>query len=577
MAEGERDRLAERLQDNLWFLAAEFEGSTTANTEEFADRLAATRLLSRYSTVLALVVLGASLLLLVLAGMGMTRTVLRPLEQFRSQVEAFAAGDRTGRPEPAGVAEIAEVGRAFDDMADQLGLSEKALTRQAFTDDLTGLPNRAHFLARLEQLVETTVASNGEALGHVLFVDLDNFKHVNDSLGHPSGDELLKHASGRLKQALRAGDVAARLGGDEFGILLPGTDLTTAEAITARVHAALSEPAVIGATAVTVSASVGIATIEPGSGSGSLLRDADADAAMYVAKAAGRNRHQLFSPEMHAAAVARMQTESELRRAVEHDELVLHYQPIVRLLDDGPYQVCSVEALVRWQHPQRGLLKPSAFLEVAVDTGLIEPIGVQLLHRACMDLAFFRQAAPQLTLSINLSARELHNPGLVDLVRQALLDAGLTGEALVVELTENDAVIDVSLAAVQLASLRSLGVRVALDDFGTGYSSLSYLQQLPIDALKIDRSFIPQITSNQKDFNLVDAILAMARALGLETVAEGIQDSEVQRTLTTMGCAYGQGYSICHPLPRTDLLDWLKTATTQPNTTGAFLPLGLSR
>jgi diguanylate cyclase (GGDEF)-like protein len=561
LGDEERHHLVDELQDILWAIAAALEGATSASTEEVASHVADAGALHQRSVALALLALSVSLLVLIVAGLGMTRGVLQPLERFRRQVEAFAAGDRTGRAEAEGVDEIQRVARSFNDMAGRLNASESALTRQAFTDDLTGLPNRADFLARLERLAAAATA-NGATAGYALFIDVDHFKNVNDSFGHAYGDQLLQQASRRLSKALRAGDVAARVGGDEFGILLPGASLRQAEEVAARVQQMLSEPVAVSATPLTMSVSVGIAAIEPGSDADTVLRNADV--AMYVAKAGGRNQHRVFSAEMHDAAVVRMQTESELRVAVQRDELVVHYQPIVRLLADEAYEVCSVEALVRWQHPERGLLMPGAFLDVAVETGLIEAIGAHVLRRTCTDLAVFRQTVPELSASVNMTARELHHPTLVDVVREALGAAGLPGDALIVELTESEAVVDVTLAAQRLAELRSLGVRVALDDFGTGYSSLSYLRQLPIDTLKVDRSFIGRISSSNKDFDLVDAVLAMSRALGLETVAEGIETHEVQRILTTMGFTYGQGYGICRPQPRDKLVQWLAAAVARP-------------
>ncbi len=570
-----RDHLILVVNAEAFAIAAALREATTEETEEVAGHLADARALHRRAAALATVALALSVVILVAAAVGLTRAVLRPLERFRRQVEAFAAGDRYGRAELQGVGEIREVTRSFNEMADRLHAGEVELTRQAFTDALTGLPNRAAFLERLTALAEAATRS-GTLAGCALFLDLDQFKTVNDSLGHDSGDELLREVGHRIVTTLRGGEVAARLGGDEFGVLLPGTDAAEAERVAARLLEAIGRPIVVSATPLAVGASVGIARIDPGSDPSDVLRNADV--AMYAAKADGRNQHRLFQPQMHAAAVARMRTENELRSALERDELVLHYQPVVRLSPGTAWQVSAVEALVRWRHPDRGLLAPSEFLDVAVDSGLIQVMGDKLLRRACSDVAAFRRISPRLAVSVNLTAQELHSGVIADRVTDAISAARIPHEALVIELTESEALTNAALATQRLTELRALGVRVAIDDFGTGYSSLSYLRQLPVDALKIDRAFVNRVTSDHKDFNLVDAILAMSRALGLETVAEGIETAEQLETLTAMGSTYGQGYHICKPQPRDELLAWLSAHDRGPVETPApFLPLGLSR
>jgi diguanylate cyclase (GGDEF)-like protein len=545
-----------RLQDTLWQLATDVNEISIANTHEVGEELDQARALREWAGLVAVAGLVGGLAVLAASAWGLARTALHPLEQFRRQVEGFADGDRVSRAQVTGVEEIRSVAVAFNAMADRLAASEIALTRQAFTDELTGLPNRAAFLTRLADLAAPSADNSAATAGCVLFLDLDRFKTVNDSLGHAYGDELLVAVSRRLTGALRSpADIAARLGGDEFAVLLPGAELPAAERVAQRLHTALADPLLVRGTSLTASASVGITRITAGSDVGGLLRNADV--AMYVAKAEGRNQHRVFTADMHTTALARLDTEQDLRAALDRDELVLHYQPVVALTPGGQPSVRSVEALIRWQHPQRGLLTPAAFLDVAVEAGLIEQIGTHVLRRACLELAEMRRVAPELTVAVNLTARELHSPQLLGHVRDALASAGLPPTALVVELTESETVADPTRAAARLTELRTLGVRVAIDDFGTGYSSLAYLRELPIDVLKIDRSFLQHITTNTRDRHLVDAVVAMSTALGFDTVAEGIEDPHQQELLARMGCSHGQGYGICRPQPPAELLTWL--------------------
>jgi diguanylate cyclase (GGDEF)-like protein/PAS domain S-box-containing protein len=429
---------------------------------------------------------------------------------------------------------------------------EAQLVHQAFHDPLTGLANRTLFRDRVE---EALVREGQEPDGVVaLFLDLDDFKTVNDSLGHREGDRLLVVVAERLLNATRGCDTVARLGGDEFAVLLQNarTD-DDAVVVAERIVQALSTPIALAGQEVSVGASVGIARARPGDGAEELLRNADV--AMYKAKQRGKNTHEIFAPAMHAAVVNRLELEADLRRLVADGcgELVVHYQPIVRLADG---RVTGVEALVRWQHPRRGLVAPCAFIPAAEATGLIVPLGRWVLREACAQAARWqaRRAASSvpgepLSVTVNLSARQLQHPGLVDDVREALTEAGLPPSSLVLEITESMIVEDTAAARATLGALKALGVRLAIDDFGTGYSSLGYLQQFPIDVLKIDRAFVEGIARGGPRAALARTIVALGDSLALPCVAEGIEDDVQRKHLQALGCVYGQGYLFARPLP----------------------------
>ena len=407
---------------------------------------------------------------------------------------------------------------------------------RALHDPLTNLPNRALFLDRLRQ-AEQRAARSGAVVA-VLFLDLDGFKTVNDSLGHGRGDELLVAVAGRLADTLRAGDTAARLGGDEFAVLL--TDLPAegeAPLIAERILEALRAPFGLAGHELAVRASVGIATARgPG---GDLLRDADL--AMYQAKAQGRDRVVSFDGAMHAAMLARMALERDLRRALERDELRLVFQPIVELADGRPV---AAEALLRWQHPVRGLVGPAEFVPLAEETGLIVPIGAWVLEAACRAAATW----PSLRVSVNVSCAQLRSADFPATVAASLAATGLPGDRLILEITESMLVQDVAHTVGQLAELKALGVRIAIDDFGTGHASLQYLQRLPIDTLKIPKPFIDELGS-AGDAVLVRAIIDLARSFGLSVIAEGIE-LEVQRErLLGLDCTAGQGFLFARPDP----------------------------
>ena len=418
---------------------------------------------------------------------------------------------------------------ALLDRAGRRRLRDGHLRRLAFEDSLTGLPNRSLF----EQRIADTLAAGDPAV--VAFLDLDDFKRVNDSLGHAAGDRLLEICGERLRKALRAGDLVARLGGDEFAIL--ARDVADVDALVERLFDVLAAPVMLEGKRLHLRASIGIASTDTGD---DLLRNADL--AMYAAKAAGTNRCAVFTDDMHVNAVARLDRREQLERAIENAELVLHYQPIVDL-DLG--RVAGFEALARWQHPSRGLLGPGEFIPLAEETGLIVPLGRWVLREAARQAALWA-GAPY--LSVNVAGAQLEQPGFVDEVAGALRDGGLDPARLVLEVTESSLVGD--LEAERLQSLRRLGVRLAIDDFGTGYSSLSYLRRFPMDVLKIDRSFTRDAC---EDSALLNAIVAMGESLGLVLIPEGIEEPEQAEALRSLGCRLGQGYLFGRPVPASEL------------------------
>jgi len=417
------------------------------------------------------------------------------------------------------------------------------LRQLAFFDPLTRLANRAQFVERTRQAIERRDDRAGSGLLAVLYLDLDNFKVVNDSLGHAAGDELLVVVAERLRQSVRPTDTVARLGGDEFTVLLEDVaDLAEATQVAERIAEHLKAPIALQARQVTVSGSIGIAlcgtdeSAEPGE----LLKAADV--ALYAAKHRGKAQAVVWDPAMSASALDRLELEADLRRALERRELEVHYQPLVRL-EDG--RIAELEALVRWRHPERGLVGPGEFIGIAEETGLIVGIGEWVLATACAQARAWQDAyptQPPLIISVNVSARQLQHPTLVADVQRVLAETCLDPQTLRLEITESIAVADTPANRATLWALRELGVRLAIDDFGTGNSALNYLRHFPFDTLKIDRSFVEDIGADARTTAMVRGIIAFAKSLGLNVTGEGVETPEQSAHLRAMGCDWGQGY-----------------------------------
>ena len=436
---------------------------------------------------------------------------------------------------------------------------EARIEHLAYHDSLTGLPNRAMLMDRLGQAL-----SQAQRLGQqvaVLFMDLDRFKLVNDSLGHPAGDQLLKEIARRLRATLRDNDTVARVGGDEFQVVVCNVaGSVDAARIAEKLMRSLAEPFTLEGQELHVTASLGVSLFPRDGASGELLLKY-ADIALYEAKGDGRNAYRFFSPEMNAQAHGRLRLENDLRRAVERRELELHYQP---QLDLATGEVCAVEALVRWRHPVRGLVPPNAFIPMAEETGLVLGIGEWVLNEACRQVAQWQREGlvdnvSPLRVAVNISARQLQRPGLDDAVRRALSLSGLPAACLELEITESSVMLDPLHARSVLESLRGLGVLLSIDDFGTGYSSLAYLKRLPLDRLKIDRSFIDGIPSDSDDAAIVETIIVMTHKLGLRVIAEGVETLEQRLQLVRQGCDEMQGFLLAQPVPAHELPALLKT------------------
>jgi diguanylate cyclase (GGDEF)-like protein len=431
---------------------------------------------------------------------------------------------------------------AIQDVTERNAL-EAELRHQAFHDALTRLANRALFSDRVDHALGRCLRNHASVA--VLLLDLDGFKTVNDSLGHNAGDALLVGVAGRLAAVLRGGDTAARLGGDEFAILLEDLEHEDdALEVAQRVIDDLASPFCLAGKELFVSASVGIALGDHGESADELLRNADA--AMYRAKSQGKGCYRVFEPSMHSAALARLELEADLRRALDEQELVVHYQPIVAA---ATKEISGFEALVRWQHPTRGLVPPLDFIPLAEENGLIVDIGLFVLRTACAQTAQWRTVHPNLTIAVNVSARQLADSQLVDHVVRVLHETGLDPAALTLEITESAVIDDPDKAFERLTVLKARGVRLAVDDFGTGYSSLSSLHNLPVDTLKIDKSFIDGVAHGAEGAGVVNAIIGIAQTLRLGTVAEGVEDRDQVQQLEQLGCQQLQGFCFSKPLP----------------------------
>ncbi len=441
------------------------------------------------------------------------------------------------------IVEYQSVGR---DVTERKALEER-LEHQALHDSLTGLPNRRLFVDRLEQALKRIRRRKGRKVA-VLFMDLDGFKVVNDSLGHDTGDRLLVEVAKRLKGCLRPEDTLARFGGDEFTVLVedvgePDASMRVAE----RIVEELREPFTMEGRELYVAASIGVALgSDSTKGSEELLREADTS--MYRAKEEGSG-YEVFDPTMHGRAVNRLELENDLRRAIERNEFVVHYQPIVNLQTGA---VWGIEALVRWEHPERGLLDPDEFVPVAEESGLVVPMGELVLEEACRRAVEWQREFPRtppLAMSVNLSGRQLRRPDLHEIIGQALKESGLPASSLGLDITETVYISALDANTAALDRLKALGIRISLDDFGSGYSSLSYLKQLPADIIKIDKFFTKGLGVEVEDTAIVQTVVDLAHILGMEVIAEGVETEEQETLLREMGCDFAQGYLFARPLP----------------------------
>jgi diguanylate cyclase (GGDEF)-like protein/PAS domain S-box-containing protein len=442
---------------------------------------------------------------------------------------------------------------------------EDQLSHQAFHDSLTSLANRALFKDRVEHALARTKRQTPSVA--VLFLDLDGFKEVNDSLGHAAGDRLLIQVGQRLGACVRPSDTVARFGGDEFAVLIEdASDDVELATLAERILEELRQPFFVHDRELHVSGSMGIARMESDVESvDQLLRNADL--AMYRAKAAGPGRYERYTPGMHTQLVERVQLEADLRKAMDEGGLFLHYQPTIDLASG---QITGAEALARWQHPTRGLVSPTEFIPLAEASGLIQRLGAWVLHEACRQAAAWQQATPQrdkpLTLSINLSGKQLQHVQVIEDVASALRESGLPPDSLVLEMTESVLLDDNETVLHILRQLKGLGARLAIDDFGTGYSSLSYLHRFPVDILKIDRSFVERLTRNVDNAELAWTVVRLGQSLQLQTVAEGVEDSAQFLALRRMGCDIGQGYYFGRPMKGQDIERLLNDELTAAKT-----------
>lgn len=439
---------------------------------------------------------------------------------------------------------------AFRDMhreiTERIAFDEQ-LTFQAFHDLLTGMPNRSYFVGTIERALARTARSGARVA--LLFLDLDNFKVVNDSLGHAAGDELLRQAADRIQASIRPEDTAARLGGDEFTVLIEAIDDERQPiAVAERIAAELSEPFWIEGRDVYVSASIGIALSDRGRGENLETLMRHADVAMYRAKSEGRARYALFDERMNERALHRLAIETDLRRALERGELEVHYQPIVELSSGD---LVGFEGLLRWRHPDRGLVEPAEFIPLAEESGLIVKIGEWTIRECCRSMVAWSTLSAEarhLSVSVNVSARQLQEPGLHQALVEILAKTGFDPSRLKLEVTETAMIRETETTMERLRELKGLRIQLAIDDFGTGYSSLAYLRSFPIDVVKIDRSFVDGLGLDPDDTAIVRSILSLARSLNLEATAEGIETEEQVTLLRQLGCRFGQGFYFGRPM-----------------------------
>ena len=532
-----------------------------------------TPFLLRISEVQRQVVLGVVALLCILYGVLflIVRHADRVIHRQYGEREAAQASLREAhatleRRVDERTAELASANHHLEAEIAERRIADERVVHMAHHDVLTGLPNRTLLTDRVEQAI--TRAERSDAKLAVLFLDLDRFKNVNDSLGHAIGDQLLRAVSTRLVSCLRAGDTAARLGGDEFIISLPDVN-SGAEAalVAARILEELAKPFTVSGHQLPAAVSIGIALYpDDGDCAQTLLRNADT--AMYHAKESGRANYQFFSEQMTERVSRRLSTETSLRRALERGELLLHYQPLIELATG---RINGAEALARWPRQDGRLVSPADFIPIAEETGLIVPLGEWALREACLQAKAWQALQPGLRVAVNLSARQFKQQHLARMVERTLRETGLDPGLLELELTEGTLMHHVDDTVQTLAQIDEMGVRLAIDDFGTGYSSLSYLKRFPLHTLKIDRSFVQDLSVDPNDAAIVTAIIGMARGLGLSVTAEGVETEAQAVFLRSLSCDLAQGFHFARPMPATDLSLRLARAPTQQRE--VFTPL----
>jgi diguanylate cyclase (GGDEF)-like protein len=469
--------------------------------------------------------------------------ITQPLARLDEAAGRLASGEPV-QVRVRGEDELARLAGSFNIMVAKIAEREQRITQLAFNDTLTGLPNRTMFQQQLDHLFRASEGSGSLFALHCL--DLDQFKAINDTLGHPAGDALLVEAARRVQRAAR-GHFVARLGGDEFVVLQTvGEDRDAIDRLARDILGEITQPFAVDGNEVVPSTSIGIAIApQDGADSGALLRSADL--ALYRAKEGGRGTYAFFEESLNERAQERRQTETDLRLALERDEFELHYQP---LFDLEQNRICSFEALLRWHHPTRGLISPADFVPVAEDTGLIVPIGAWAVREACARATGWPE---HIRIAVNVSAVQFHRGAMQETILRALAESGLEPNRLEIEITESIFLEGGATTLRLLHALRSLGVRIALDDFGTGYSSLSYLQSFPFDKLKIDRSFIQNLLTRDGAIAIVHAITELANALGIETTAEGVEETAQLMELRAHGCSSVQGYLFAEPMTAEDV------------------------
>jgi diguanylate cyclase (GGDEF)-like protein len=534
------------------------------NVAEVGDEISALRIRERFQLYSSLVILLIGCVLGGLLSRRAYRSVTLPLKALEEAAAHLGRENLDHRIDVHGNDELASLGSAFNAMADKLQVSREELQHLALHDSLTGLPNGALFLEQLQHAI-ARARRKGTPIS-VLYLDLDGFKSVNDTLGHAAGDELLAGAGERLRRSLREGDTVARLGGDEFGILLE-EELQDATVTAQRLVRQFERPWSLSSGYASVGVSIGIAPRGAEEELDELLRQADT--AMYAAKAGGKGRWRVFSPDLGMTVLTSKSFRAELQHAVEEEEFVVHYQPVMNI-DDG--SISGVEALVRWDHPLRGLLPPSEFLGEAEESGHVVRIDRWVLREACRQVRAWQTSIPgaeHLSLHVNLSARDLQHEGLADEIGEAVRGAGLAPADVILEITETTLVQDADTVATELSKLKELPVQLALDDFGTGYSSLTHLYEFPIDIIKIDRSFVGALGIDTRSPDLVKALVELGHTLGLTVVAEGVEQADQLEYLRSIGCDRAQGYYFAKPLNDEDLERFLRGAA--PHAPGRHL------